>query len=82
MIGTIILWLIIIYIAVIVLWRLFVSIMIIAQGYKDGGIKGGAVGILSAIGVNLLMLLGDIWGFAKFAIGALILILIIRACSN
>ncbi len=82
MIGNIIFWLIIIYIVGIVLWRLFVSIMLIAEGYKTGGIKGGGVGIVSAIGVNLLMLLGDIWGLAKFAIGALIVIWIIRACSN
>jgi hypothetical protein len=56
--------------------------MIIINSYQDGGIKGGFVGVLTALGVNLLMILGDIWGFIKFAIGILIIMLIIRACSS
>ncbi len=82
MIFKIIFWAIVVYIGIIILWRLFISIMIIINSYQDGGIKGGFVGVLTALGVNLLMILGDIWGFIKFAIGILIIMLIIRACSS
>jgi hypothetical protein len=57
-----------------------VSAFIIYTSYKEGGIKGGAFAVLGAIGMNLLMLLGDIWGLIKFAIVILIIILVMRAC--
>lgn len=75
-------WLILVYIAIIILWRLFVSVMMIIEGYKDGGVKGGAVGFIGALRLNLLMILGDIWGLIKYAIGALIVVFIVRACSS
>jgi hypothetical protein len=82
MISTILLLAIVIYIVIIILWRLFISIMMIIEGYREGGIKGGIVGVMGALGVNLLMILGDIWGLVKFAIVALIILFIIRACSS
>ena len=82
MILKVLFWCIVVYIGIIILWRLFVSIMIIFEGYREGGVKGVGVGILGALGANLLMILGDIWGLVKYAIGALILLLIIRSCSH
>jgi hypothetical protein len=82
MIGKVILWLVIIYIVGVVLWRLAVAVPIIFTSYKEGGIKGGFIGLLGVMGMNLLMIIMDIWGFAKFAIGILVILLIIRACSH
>lgn len=82
MIFKILFWSMVVYIGIIILWRLFVSIVIIIKGCPEGGVKGVGVGILEAFAANLLMILGDIWGLAKYAIGALILLLIIRSCSH
>jgi hypothetical protein len=43
MIGKVILWLVIIYIVGVVLWRLAVAVPIIFTSYKEGGIKGGFI---------------------------------------
>ena len=59
------LWLLIIYIAFVVLWRLFLSIMLI--------VEEGWAGAVFAFFINL-------WDLTKFAFGILILILIVRKC--
>jgi len=82
MVFKILFWSIIVYITLIILWRLFISIGLIIEGYQTNGVKGGFLGFLGALILNLLMLLRDIWGFLKYAIGVLIAILIIRACSH
>jgi len=64
MILKILFWSTVIYILIIVVWRLFISIMMIVEGYREGGVKGGLVGILVALGANLLMILGDILGIS------------------
>lgn len=81
MIWNILVWSVVAYIGIIILWRLFVAIMIIIEGYKNGGIKQGLVAVLVALGLNLLTILGDIWGFIKWVLVGLVILFIIRACS-
>ncbi len=74
MIGQILFWLALVYIGIVVLWRIFIAIMMVLESYQEDGL----VGAIMAAGLNLLM---GIWSFAKFAFTILIVILIIRACS-
>jgi hypothetical protein len=75
MFWDIIFWITIIYIGGVVLWHLFFLVLMIFEGYSDGGFFG-AVG--SAIGAFIF----GTWNLAKFALGILIFALIIRACSG
>lgn len=60
MIGSILIWLGIIYIALVVLWRLFIAIVSIAEGYSSDG-AGGALGMLA---LNFFV---NLWDLTKFA---------------
>jgi len=71
----IIFWLAVIYIVVVILWRLFVAILSIVEGYSEHGFWG-------AVGMAVLNLLINVWDFAKFAFTILILVLIIKACAK
>jgi len=75
MIGTILLWVSLIYIVCVVLWRLFIAIMMIVSGYSEEGWAG-------AIGAAVINFLVNLWDLAKFAFMILILALIIRGCAR
>lgn len=71
---SLLIWVGVIYIAVVVIWRLIVSIMMIIQMYAEDGI-GGA--ILAAV----LSFVINVWDLAKFALSIIIIAFLIKACS-
>ncbi|KAA0226936.1 hypothetical protein EDS67_18655 [candidate division KSB1 bacterium] len=71
---SLLIWIGLIYIAVVVIWRLIVSIMMIIQMYAEDGI-GGA--ILAAV----LSFVINVWDLAKFALSIIIIAFLIKACS-
>jgi hypothetical protein len=75
MIWKILFWAAIIYILCIVLWRLFMAIMMILEGYSEGRWRGALVAAL----INFLF---NLWDFAKFAFVVLIFVLIFRGCDK
>lgn len=75
MFWDIIFWITIIYIGGVVLWHLFFLVLMIIEGYSDGGFFG-------AVGSAIVVFIFGIWNLAKFAFGILIFALIIRACSG
>lgn len=75
MFWTIILWLSIGYVAIVVLWRLFIAAMMIVEGYAEEGGKGA----FAAAALNFVI---NLWDFGKFAFTVLILVLIIRSCRE
>jgi hypothetical protein len=75
MVLTVLMWLAVLYIAGVVVWRLYVATTLAIGGYKESG-WGGAVQY--AI-INLLI---SLWDLGKFAFGILIVILIVRGCAH
>lgn len=75
MIVHVLLWLALIYIVCVVVWRLIMAIIMIIGGYSENGWGG-------AIGMAVISFLMNLWDLAKFAFGLLIIVLIIRGCSR
>lgn len=75
MIWSIIFWLAVLYIAVVIIWRLILAVLMVVEGYHDSGL-GGAIG---AAAINLVI---NIWDIAKFAFLILILAFFLRTCSK
>lgn len=75
MIWDIIFWAAVVYIGGVILWHLFFFVLMIIEGYDDGGFWG-------ALGSASVAFLMGIWNLAKFAIGLVIFALIIRSCSG
>ena len=75
MIVNILLWLALVYIVCVVIWRLVMAIIMIIGGYGEHGWGG-------AIGMAVISFLMNLWDLAKFAFGLLIIALIIRGCSR
>lgn len=71
---SLLIWVGLIYIAVVVIWRLIVSIMMIIEMYAEKGI-GGA--ILAAV----LSFVINVWDLAKFALSLIVIAFLIKACS-
>lgn len=74
MIISLLIWAGLIYIALIVLWRLIVSILMIIEMYADEGIVGAVLAAAMSFIVN-------VWDLAKFAFTVLVIAFLIRACS-
>lgn len=74
MISKIIIWLALIYIVLVVIWRLIASIIMIVSSYSEDG-WGGA---LCAAALSFLV---NLWDLAKFAFFILFVAFIIRSCS-
>jgi len=74
MISTLLIWAALIYIVIVVIWRLIVSIGMIISMYVEDGIAGA---ILAAV----LSFLMNVWDLAKFAFTLLIVAFLIKACS-
>jgi hypothetical protein len=75
MIWKILLWGSLIYIVCVVIWRLFIALTTIIEGYAE---KGWAGAVRMAI-VNFFF---NVWDLAKFAFTVLILVLIVRGCRH
>lgn len=75
MIVNILIWLALIYIVCVVIWRLILAIFAIISGYAEHGWGG-------AIGMAALSFLMALWDLAKFVLSLLIVALIIRGCSR
>lgn len=75
MILQIIFWLAVIYIIIVVLWRLFVAVMSIIGGYAEHGFWG-------ALGMAAVNLLINVWDLAKFAFTILLLVFVLKTCSK
>ncbi len=75
MVLTVFMWVAVLYIAGVVVWRLYVATTLVIGGYKESGWRG-------AIQYAIINLLISLWDLAKFAFGMLILILILRGCMH
>ncbi len=73
MLINLIIWGSILYLLVVVLWRLFVSIIMIIEGWGEAGVRGAIVAALMSFLIN-------VWDLTKFIISVLVIAFIIKAC--
>ena len=75
---TILFWLFVAYVGVIVVWRLFVSVLLVVGSYAEEGLKG-------AVATALIAFVVSVWDMLKFVVSLAITVLLIslffRACS-
>ncbi len=75
MIWKILLWGSLLYIACVVIWRLFIAIIAIIENYGENGLAAAVMTAIVAFFIN-------VWDLAKFAFTLLILILIVKSCGH
>lgn len=73
MLSNFIIWGSVIYFSIIVIWRLYISIVMIIAGWKTDGFGG-------AVLAGLMNFLINVWDLTKFIIYILIIAFVYKAC--